>query len=137
MAARRTFGVRFMPSDNRYYIIENNNLSAVTEFSATSTGSTAGSGIDASWILKFNYVNVDTLTYRYDIEIRGTQFVFESLDDVRFYNVNENRIQDNATGLAKYDSIELPTLNIKPSFTEAFAWVDQTPSTTLRATGGI
>ena len=124
MAARRTFGVRFMPSDNRYYIIENNNLSAVTEFSAASTGSTAGSGIDASWILKFNYVNVDTLTYRYDIEIRGTQFVFESLDDVRFYNVNENRIQDNATGLAKYDSIELPTLNIKPSFTEAFTWTD-------------
>mgnify|MGYP003641504622 CR=1 FL=1 len=124
MASRRTFGVRFMPSDNRYYIIENNNLSAVTEFSAANTGSTSGSGIDASWILKFNYVNVDTLTYRYDIEIRGTQFVFESLEDVRFYNVNQNRIQDNATGLAKYDSIELPTLNIKPSFTEAFSWVD-------------
>jgi hypothetical protein len=50
--------------------------------------------------------------------------VFESLDDVRFYNVNENRIQDNSTGLAKYDSIELPTLNIKPSFTEAFTWTD-------------
>jgi len=51
--------------------------------------------------------------------------VFESLDDVRFYNVNENRLQDNATGLAKYDSIELPTLNIKPSFTESFTWVDE------------
>ena len=124
MEARRTFGVRFMPSDNRYYIIENNNLSSEVDFSASNTGDTSGTGVDASWVLKFSYANVDTLTYRYDIEIRGTQFVFESLEDVRFYNVNENRLQDNATGLAKYDSIELPTLNIKPSFTEGFTWVD-------------
>ena len=124
MASRRTFGVRFMPSENRFYIIENNNLSTSTDFSASTTGDSSGTGLDASWILKFKYVNVDTLSYRYDIEIRGTQFVFESLDDVRFYNVNENRLQDNATGLAKYDSIELPTLNIKPSFTESFTWVD-------------
>ena len=124
MASRRTFGVRFMPSDNRYYIVENNNLSSDVDFSASNTGDTSGTGVDASWVLKFNYVNVDTLTYKYDIEIRGTQFVFESLEDVRFYNVNENRLQDNATGLAKYDSIELPTLNIKPSFTEGFTWVD-------------
>jgi len=129
MESRRTFGVRFMPSDNRYYIIENNNLSTDAEFSAAHTGDLSGTGIDASWILKFNYVNVDTLSYRYDIEMRGTQFVFESLEDVRFYNVNQNRIQDNATGLAKFDSIELPTLNIKPSFVEGFSWVDEDGTT--------
>ena len=126
---RATFGYRFMPSENRYRIIENNNLSSETEFSAANTGSITGTGEDASWILKFNYTNIDTLSYRYDIEIRGTQFVFESLEDIRFYDVNQNRIQDNATGLAKYDTIELPTLNLKPSFTESFAWVDQNGTT--------
>ena len=69
------------------------------------------------------------MSYRYDIEIRGTQFVFESLEDIRFYDVNQNRIQDNATGLAKYDTIELPTLNLKPSFTESFSWVDEDGTT--------
>jgi hypothetical protein len=126
---RATFGLRFMPSENRYYIIENNNLSSSIEFSAGNTGDITGTGADASWILRFNYTTIDTLSYRYDIEIRGTQFVFESLEDIRFYDVNQNRIQDNATGLAKYDTIELPTLNLKPSFTEGFSWVDQDGTT--------
>ena len=122
--SKRTFGLRFMPEDNRYYIIENNNLSSDEKFDVSNTGDETGSGADSSWILKFTYVPIDTLSYRYNIEIRGTQFVFESLEDVRFYNVNSFRIQDSETGLAKYDTIELTTLNVKPSFTETFEWRD-------------
>ena len=124
IARKETFGLRFDPITNRYYIIENNNLSNQTEFDIANTGDNTGSGADASWILKFTYVPIDTLSYRFNIEIRGTQFVFESLDEVRFYNVNTNRIQDNKTGLAKYDTIELTTLNVRPSFSEVFEWRD-------------
>ena len=129
LIARETFGVRFMPSENRYYIVTNNNLSTESKFAAGNTGDITGTGSDQSWLLKFNYYNIDTLSYRYDIDIRGTQFVFESLEDIRFYDINQNRIQDNATGLAKYDTIELPTLNLKPSFTEGFSWVDEDGTT--------
>lgn len=122
--SKRTFGLRFMPEDNRFYIIENNNLSSDTTFSVANTGDETGSGADASWILKFNYVPIDTLSYRYNIEIRGTQFVFESLEDVRFYNINKYRITDSQSGLAKFDTIELTTLNVRPSFSETFEWRD-------------
>ena len=124
LASKRTFGLRFDPADNRYYIIENNNLSDQDNFDIANAGDETGGQADASWILKFTYVPVDATAYRYNIEIRGTQFIFESLEEVRFYNVNTNRIQDSATGLALYDTVELTTLNVRPSFSEVFEWRD-------------
>ena len=49
---------------------------------------------------------------------------FESYEDVRSYNINENRIVDSFTGRAKYDTLELPTMNTKGSSIETFEWRD-------------
>ena len=64
------------------------------------------------------------MSYRYNVELRGTRYIFESFEDVRFYNINENRIVDSFTGRAKYDTLELPTLNTKGSSVETFEWRD-------------
>ena len=52
--------------------------------------------------------------------------MFESYEDVRFYNVNTNRIVDSLTGTAKYDSLEITTLNNKSRSQETFEWSDTT-----------
>ena len=50
--------------------------------------------------------------------------MFESYEDVRFYNVNTNRIVDSFTGTAKYDNVEITTLNNNPRSEETFEWTD-------------
>ena len=87
---------------------------------------TSGNGRDRSWLLKFDYVPIDTLSHRYNVTIRGIRYVFESYEDVRFYNVNDNRIVDSFTGTAKYDTIEITTLNNKSRSEETFEWSDTT-----------
>ena len=75
-------------------------------------------------MLKFKYESIDTLSYRYNVTLRGTEYVSQSFEDVRFYDVSPNRIVDSGTGLAKYDTIELTHLTINPILEENFEWID-------------
>ena len=124
LETKKTFGLGYNPSSNYFYVIQNSNLNAGTDFDIGNGEDTSGNGRDKSWLLKFQYESIDTLSYRYNVTTRGTEYVFESFEDVRFYDVSSNRIVDSGTGLAKYDTIELTTLNNKPILEENFEWID-------------
>ena len=124
LETKKTFGLGYNPSNNYFYVIQNSNLNAGTDFDIGNAEDTSGNGRDKSWLLKFQYESIDTLSYRYNVTLRGTEYVFESFEDVRFYDVSSNRIIDSGTGLAKFDTIELTTLNNKPILEENFEWID-------------
>ena len=121
---KQSFALGYNPVPNSFYVIDNNDVSSVAEFSINNAEDKSGNGRDRSWLMKFTYVPVDTLSFRYDVLIRGISYVFESYEDVRFYNVNTNRIVDSFTGTAKYDNVEITTLNNKSRSEETFEWTD-------------
>ena len=123
---KQSFALGYNPSQNSFYVISNNDVSTNTIFDINNAEDTSGNGRDASWLMKFDYVPIDTLSHRYNVTIRGIRYVFESFEDVRFYNVSENRIVDSFTGTAKYDTVEITTLNNKSRSQETFEWSDTT-----------
>ena len=124
MNLKQSFALGYNPSSNSFYVITNNDTSTNEVFDINNAEDKSGNGRDRSWLLKFEYVPVDTLSHRYNVTIRGIRYVFESYEDIRFYNVNENRIIDSFTGTAKYDTIEITTLNNKSRSEETFEWSD-------------
>ena len=126
MNLKQSFALGYNPSQNNFFVIDNNDVSTNEVFDIYNSEDTSGNGRDRSWLLKFDYVPIDTLSHRYNVTIRGIRYVFESYEDVRFYNVNDNRIVDSFTGTAKYDTIEITTLNNKSRSEETFEWSDTT-----------
>ena len=126
---KQSFALGYNPSSNQFYVVDNNDVSA-SDFNINNAQDKSGNGRDRSWLMKFTYVPIDTLSFRYDVTIRGIRYVFESYEDVRFYNVNTNRIVDSFTGTAKYDNVEITTLNNKSKSEETFEWsdTDSTPN---------
>ena len=124
--AKESFGIGYNPTSNYYYVIKNNDLNSSNVFDSGTAEDKSGNNRDKTWLLKFTYVPVDSLSYRYEVEIRGIRYIFESYEKVRFYNINQNRVVDSFTGLAKYDTVELSTLNTKDSSIETFEWRDTT-----------
>jgi hypothetical protein len=120
---KQTFGIGYNPTADSFYVINNNDLNS-SDFSIGNAQDTSGNNRDSSWIMKFSYQPIDTLSYRYNVETRGTRYIFESFEDVRFYNINQNRIVDSFTGRAKYDTIELTTINTQGRTVEDFEWRD-------------
>jgi hypothetical protein len=123
---KQSFALGYNPSQNAFYVISNNDVSTNAIFDINNAEDTSGNGRDRSWLVKFDYVPIDTLSHRYNVTIRGIRYVFESYEDVRFYNVSENRIVDSFTGTAKYDTVEITTLNNKSRSQETFEWSDTT-----------
>ena len=126
IVAKESFGVGYNPSSNYFYVISNNDLNNDGVFDAGTAEDKSGNNRDKTWLMKFTYMPVDALSYRYEVEIRGIRYIFESYEKVRFYNINQNRVVDSFTGLSKYDTVELSTLNTKDSSMETFEWRDTT-----------
>lgn len=108
-----SFGLGFDPQANSWYVIDNNTISNNSNFSAVSP-------VGESWLLRFTYVPVGPDTYRFNIEIRGQQYIFESYQDLRFYNISENPVIDEDTGQARRDIIEISDVNTKTAVSDLF-----------------
>ena len=101
MEGKKTFAIGFAPTNvseglyaDSWYIIQNADLDKTSNFDVTYAGSTAGNPVDASWLLLFEYESIDTNSYRYNITIRGEQYVFNSKEDIKFYNVKNIKVLD-------------------------------------------
>tara|TARA_R110000764_G_scaffold119447_1_gene207169 strand:+ start:8383 stop:12801 length:4419 start_codon:yes stop_codon:yes gene_type:complete len=124
IAKKQTFGIGYNPSSDTFFVINNNDMDLNRSFDIGNSADTSGNNRDRSWIMKFTYEPIDTLSFRYAVELRGTKYIFESYEDCRFYNINQNRIVDSFTGRAKYDTLELTTLNTQGQTQESFEWRD-------------
>lgn len=120
---RNTFGMGYDPESDSWYVIDHSELDRTSaEFDPVRPVLSTDS--DSSWLLRFTYVPVSGDTYRFAVEIRGLDYIFESQQDLRFYSVNSNPVVDEDTGIARQDVIELTTINTKPDVTETFVWSD-------------
>ena len=128
MENKKTFGIGFAPTNvsdgllaDSWYIIQNANLDKTSKFDVTNAGSTAGNPVDASWLLLFEYESIDINSYRYNITIRGEQYVFNSKEDIKFYNVKNIKVLDS-DNKANTDKISITTFNNQPGSSETFRW---------------
>ena len=136
MENKKTFGIGFAPTNitdgllaDQWYVIENANLDKTSKFDVSNAGSKNNTPDDASWLILFEYEPVDLNSYRYNVTIRGEQYVFNSKEDIKFYNVKNIKVLDS-DNKANTDKISITTFNNQPGSSETFRWyLDGTGST--------
>lgn len=109
MNYKQTFGIGYSPLYQTWYVISNPNLSTGPEFSLQNAQDTSGTNADASWLLKIIYK-----TSSWIIQSRAQRYIFESVDQVRFYFSNSEKTIDSSTGRVLYDSVSVLGVNPAP-----------------------
>ena len=107
--AKQTFGMGFDPRLSVWYPISNNNLSSSQDFSIADAKDTSSTNRDASWLIKMVYVGPSWQVY-----VRSQRYIFESVNDTRFYFANTDKVIDVTTGRAKEDYINIMGINTQP-----------------------
>jgi len=115
--AYKTFGLRFDRTLGQWRIITESNLNTSGAFSIGKTGDNSNLQLDSSWLLKFT---TDGETYT--IEYRGSRYVFESDEEIRFYFDSSDKIYNNLTGKIVKDKISVLNNNNKPDSVEKFTF---------------
>ena len=113
--AYRTFGLRFDTNIGEWRLITNNNLDSISNFSIGKTGDNTNQQLDASWLLLF-----ETDGDKYTITYRGSRYVFESDDEIRFYYDSSDKIYNSTTGEIIKDKISVLEINPQPDSTQSF-----------------
>jgi hypothetical protein len=85
---------------------------------------TSGSVTDSSWLLYFNFVPNEQSSSNeyYEIISRGTRYIFESLNEVRFFYDEDQPAIDITTGKEKVDEIVILDKNLKPAVETTETW---------------
>jgi hypothetical protein len=112
LLAYNNFGLRYDLATEYWNIIEETNLNtdAANPFSLDYQGNTTSQGLDASWIIRFEYSN----NIGYTIYWRGINYVFESLLETKFYFDDKVKIYDSKTATVIQDQIKILKVNTEP-----------------------
>ena len=121
MNSKQQFGLGFDISNNSWYVIDKIDLDKDATWSPDNARSKTGNSKDASWLLKFDYTAIDTLSWKYNVSLRGQQYIVQSKNDLKFYNINNVKVADSANQASR-DLIQFTTLNYKPGSSEVFTW---------------
>lgn len=109
------FGIRYDQYSRTYKVITAQDIDLTSEFSQTNQGDTAGINRDASWLLSF------TLSGSlYSVAYRGLGYVFESVDETKFYFDSSKKIFDPVTGKTVNDFINVLKVNGDPDTLAAY-----------------
>ena len=117
--ANRTFGLRFDRDLGQWRLVTESNLDVTSDFSIGKTGDITNQKIDASWLLKFT-----TDGEAYNIEYRGSRYIFESDKEIRFYYDSSDKIYNSLTGKIIKDRITVLNINTRPDSIQNFT-IDQ------------
>ena len=110
MATHQTFGIRYDQNYATWKIITFDNLSQNESFSLSFAGNTTSTYKDASWMLKVIWTGTGWTVYS-----RALRYIFESVNQNRFYFNNTNKIFDPNTNTAQLDYISVLGVNAKPT----------------------
>ena len=97
-----------------WYLITSTNLDEDGNFSLTNAGSTSGTNLDASWVVKFIVENQN-----YTITFRGLAYYFGSVLQTRFFYYDGQQVYDSRTGTIIKDFINVLAVNTMPDSTES------------------
>ena len=115
VSAYNAFGLRFDRTSGEWKLITEENLRLNTDFSIGKTGDVSGNKLDASWLLLFQ-----TDGEKYTITYRGSRYIFESDEEVKFYYDSSDKIYNNLTGKTIKDKISVLSINMQPDSTDSF-----------------
>ena len=112
------FGLRFdyastATANDPWKIVSASNINTSGEFSLTNTGNVSGNNLDSSWLIR---CETDGTTYT--ITYRGLNYIFSSLEKIRFLNSNNVRTYDSRTNTVVKDNIKLLNVNTKFNTTD-------------------
>jgi hypothetical protein len=102
------FGLRYDVELASWQIILPQDLST-GEFNLSNAGNTTSSGLDSSWLIRFQ-----TVGQTYTVYYRGLNYIFESVLETDFYFDNTVKIFDASTGSTVYDQIKILKTNSNP-----------------------
>ncbi len=94
----RTFGISYDFKSSTFYIIDVSTLDTINPYNYSS----AYSNLDSSWLILCQYSPSN-----WQFTARGIDYVFESLQDVKFFFINAYKTVDTVTGQSVQDSIKV------------------------------
>jgi len=118
---RKTFGLGYDLNADSWYIIDNKDLNKTADFDVAYAKDTTGQGLDSSWLMLMEYFPINTFSYRYNLTARGQDYVVQSKNDLKFYNIKNVKVLDN-NNRSSSDKITFTTINAKPFNSDTFEW---------------
>lgn len=112
-------GLTYNANTQSWQVILAKDLNITNTFSLTNQGDLTGTGADSSWLVAFTYNGIN-----YNLSHRGTQYVFQSVAETRFYFDPDVRTFDSKTGLTLTDQINVLKTNSQPDTTSPIG-IDQ------------
>jgi hypothetical protein len=112
--AFENFGIRYDVDTTTWKIIAPQDLDSVSDFNLTYTGNTNSTGLDSSWLIRF-----ETLGQNYTVFYRGLNYVFESVKETNFYFDQTVKVFDPKTGLTIHDHVKILKVNSQPDSSAA------------------
>jgi hypothetical protein len=113
--AYQDFGLRYDIDTTTWRIILPGDLNT-GEFDLSNTGNTSGSGLDSSWLIRFQ-----ALGQTYTVFYRGLNYVFESVKETNFYFDDNVNIFDPKLGTTVHDQIKILKINSQPDTNDTLA----------------
>lgn len=109
MFASRTFGLRYDITDRNWKIIDGANIDLNSEFNLGQAGDKTNSNLDSSWLVSFVFDGDE-----YNITVRGTDYIFGSENQNRFYFDKNEKIYDSKTRQVIKDQVKVLSINRNP-----------------------
>ena len=116
---KKTFGIGYNLMTDSWYIVPNESLSTASKTGKYSTDSD-NQGAN-SWVILMQYSIVDVSQYKYQVTVRGTEYVIQSEQELKFYNVKGTKSLGSDNRSAK-DTVVFTRINGSPGTGETFEW---------------
>jgi hypothetical protein len=107
--ASQTFGLRYDVQSREWLVISASNIDLTSSFSLGQAGDNTNTNADASWVLAFVFDGDE-----YNVRVRGTDYVFASEQQNRFYFDGSEKIYDSRTRTVIKDQIKVLGINKTP-----------------------
>jgi hypothetical protein len=115
LANRDSFGLRYNPVDQSWTAVDSSNLPSnsitlndVSSWSRLYEGNTSNTGIDNSWIIRFNYSST-----QWEMLTRKTRYIIGSDSVLKFNNLNFAESFSSETLKPGKDSLQILNINTK------------------------
>jgi hypothetical protein len=109
IALNQNFGLGYDNLTSTWYVITSSNLDVDADWSQANAQSTAGTNLDASWLIQATYSGST-----YTVVSRSLEYYFGSVLQTRFFFYTSDPIYDSRTGTVIRDYINVLKVNSQP-----------------------
>jgi hypothetical protein len=104
-----TFGLRYDVLAGEWKVISSTNIDLENDFNLGQAGDSLNANVDSSWLVAFVY---DGDEYR--VRVRGTEYIFSSVSQNRFYFDRGEKVYDSRARTIIKDQIKVLGINESP-----------------------